>query len=99
MPGRFIKMYGYPQDSTRLQLQDGDSSQTEPKPSFSACDSTWINEVWWTSDGTFFVEQGYFNIKYLIGHIWEEPLTGNHILVLLSQAQCMSRSKTPYLKE
>eukprot|EP00957_Ditylum_brightwellii_P087568 6666223-Ditylum_brightwellii.AAC.1 len=44
-------------------------------------------------------KMGYLNIKYLIGHIWEEPLTGNHLLVLLSQAQLVSGSKTPYLKE
>ena len=35
----------------------------------------------------------------MIGHIWEESLTGNHLLVLLSQAQLVSRSKTSYLKE
>eukprot|EP00957_Ditylum_brightwellii_P047254 3589188-Ditylum_brightwellii.AAC.1 len=69
MPGRFIKMYGYLQDSTRMQSRDGQR------------------------------KNGYLNIKYLIGHIWEESLTRNYLLVLLSWVQLVSRSKTPYLKE
>eukprot|EP00957_Ditylum_brightwellii_P200606 15292961-Ditylum_brightwellii.AAC.1 len=64
---------------------DSNSSQTWPEPSFPACGSIWINE-------------GYLNIKYLIGQIQEESLTGNHLLVLLSQAQLVSKSKAPYLK-
>eukprot|EP00957_Ditylum_brightwellii_P160344 12206056-Ditylum_brightwellii.AAC.1 len=47
----------------------------------------------------FYVEQGFLSIKYLIGHIREGSLTGNHLLVLVSQAQLVSGSSFPYLEE
>eukprot|EP00957_Ditylum_brightwellii_P100706 7674472-Ditylum_brightwellii.AAC.1 len=47
----------------------------------------------------FFIEQGYLSIKYFLGHVQEESLTGQHFMVLLSQAQLASGSKHPYLYE
>eukprot|EP00957_Ditylum_brightwellii_P064281 4878282-Ditylum_brightwellii.AAC.1 len=45
----------------------------------------------------FYVEQGYLSIKYLTGHICEDSLTGNHLLVLVSQAPFVSGSFFLYL--
>eukprot|EP00957_Ditylum_brightwellii_P038477 2907901-Ditylum_brightwellii.AAC.1 len=35
----------------------------------------------------FFIEQGYSSIKYLLGHLQEESLMGQCLIVLLSQVQ------------
>eukprot|EP00957_Ditylum_brightwellii_P201726 15326938-Ditylum_brightwellii.AAC.1 len=47
----------------------------------------------------FYIEQGYQSIKHLLGHLQEESLTGQHFMVLLSQAQLISGSAQPYLSK
>eukprot|EP00957_Ditylum_brightwellii_P119330 9103394-Ditylum_brightwellii.AAC.1 len=47
----------------------------------------------------FYIEQGYLNIKHLLGHLQEESLTRQHFMVLLSQAQLISGSARPYLSK
>eukprot|EP00957_Ditylum_brightwellii_P182434 13897479-Ditylum_brightwellii.AAC.2 len=47
----------------------------------------------------FYIEQGYLSIKHLLGHLREESLTGQHFMVLLSQAQLISGGARPYLSE
>eukprot|EP00957_Ditylum_brightwellii_P000330 25671-Ditylum_brightwellii.AAC.1 len=47
----------------------------------------------------FYIEQGYLSIKHFLGHLQEESLTGQHFMVLLSQAQLISGSARPYLNK
>eukprot|EP00957_Ditylum_brightwellii_P154746 11778046-Ditylum_brightwellii.AAC.1 len=47
----------------------------------------------------FVVEQGYLNIKFLLGHLRENSLVGQHLMILLSQANTVSGSATSYLEE
>eukprot|EP00957_Ditylum_brightwellii_P179150 13648523-Ditylum_brightwellii.AAC.1 len=47
----------------------------------------------------FFIEQAYLSIKYLLGHLRESSLTGQHFMVLLSQVQLVSGNARPYLSE
>eukprot|EP00957_Ditylum_brightwellii_P036271 2747371-Ditylum_brightwellii.AAC.1 len=44
-------------------------------------------------------EQGYLAIKHLIGHIREEKITGNQIMIAISYAQLVAGCSLPYLYE
>eukprot|EP00957_Ditylum_brightwellii_P020763 1565339-Ditylum_brightwellii.AAC.1 len=46
-----------------------------------------------------YLEQGYLAIKHFIGHVQEEPLTGDQIIIALSKAQLISGSGHPLLEE
>eukprot|EP00957_Ditylum_brightwellii_P062154 4717266-Ditylum_brightwellii.AAC.1 len=44
-------------------------------------------------------EQGALAIKHLIGHLREETITGNQIMIALSYAQLVAGCSLPYLQE
>eukprot|EP00957_Ditylum_brightwellii_P157117 11958162-Ditylum_brightwellii.AAC.1 len=46
-----------------------------------------------------YLEQGYLAIKHFIGHVREETLTGDQIIITLSKAQLISGSGHPLLEE
>eukprot|EP00957_Ditylum_brightwellii_P034877 2643100-Ditylum_brightwellii.AAC.1 len=46
-----------------------------------------------------YLEQGYLVIKHFVGHVQEETLTGDQIIVALSKAQLISGSGHPLLEE
>ena len=46
-----------------------------------------------------YFQQGYLALKHLLGHIRESTITGNQILIALSQAQIFSGSGNPLLFE
>eukprot|EP00957_Ditylum_brightwellii_P043678 3310964-Ditylum_brightwellii.AAC.1 len=45
------------------------------------------------------MEQGYLSIKFLLGHLRENSLTGQHLIVLLSQVNTVSGSSTSFWEE
>eukprot|EP00957_Ditylum_brightwellii_P057241 4337303-Ditylum_brightwellii.AAC.1 len=46
-----------------------------------------------------YLEQGYLAVKHFIGHVQEETLTGDQIIIALSKAQLISGSGHPLLEE
>eukprot|EP00957_Ditylum_brightwellii_P099393 7571308-Ditylum_brightwellii.AAC.1 len=46
-----------------------------------------------------YLEQGYLAIKHLLGHLREETLTGNQIMIALSYVQLVAGSGAPFLSK
>eukprot|EP00957_Ditylum_brightwellii_P018620 1398812-Ditylum_brightwellii.AAC.1 len=46
-----------------------------------------------------YLEQGYLAMKRFIGHVQEETLTGDQIIIALSKAQLISGSGRPLLEK
>eukprot|EP00957_Ditylum_brightwellii_P061246 4648155-Ditylum_brightwellii.AAC.1 len=44
-------------------------------------------------------EQGVLALKHVIGHLREETITGNQIMIALSYAQSVAGCSLPYLQE